>query len=361
MTTLSKSIVHLIKRNRLIRQKFEEFRDPDIALCKINRTMGQFIDGAGHNLSLIAGLRDAIKPGWQTMLAKDPGYSLPNKMEVETRRSHAQRAINNLTEALGKFGLSIQNKKILEIGCYDGSTTYGLASSGVGEVVGSDISRYYISQSVECVNSVDMNNKVNAHLDSLRQIYADAYGYSATQWSTKGPKVSFVEDNIVSSELSSNSFDVVCSWESLEHITDIKGAFNQINRLLKPGGLAFHEYNPFFSLNGGHSLCTLDFLWGHARLAEKDFVRYLDENRPYEKEQALRFYRENLNRMTLSDLSSCAVDAGLETLALFPLAKKSHWQLLTKECIEQAYSIYSTLTPMDFVSPTVWVVHRKKW
>ena len=68
-------------------------------------------------------------------------------------------------------------------------------------------------------------------------------------------------------------------------------------RILKPGGYSFHEYNPFFSFNGGHSLCTLDFMWGHVRLSSIDFPKYLKQFRPFEYDLAMRFYKENLNRM----------------------------------------------------------------
>ena len=60
-------------------------------------------------------------------------------------------------------------------------------------------------------------------------------------------------------------------------------------RILKPGGFAFHQYNPFFSYNGGHSLCTLDFC--HVRLSAKDFERYLKQFRKEEYEMAMNFYK----------------------------------------------------------------------
>jgi SAM-dependent methyltransferase len=360
MSALKQRIIARIKRNRWIRERFEQFRDPDVALSRCTQVFDRFTDGVGNRLDLIAGLRDRIKPGWQTMLVPKSGYALPDKMEVEDRLEHARRAVSSLAEALRKFSPGLAGRRVLEIGCYDGSSTYGLAAAGAGEVVGSDISRYYVNQSVEGADTPAQNAGTNAYLDSLRQIYARAFGFSAAGGDRRDPKVGFVEDNIVSSRLPSASFDVICSWESLEHITNIPEAFRQIHRLLRPGGVAYHEYNPFFSLNGGHSLCTLDFVWGHARLREEDFVRYLDAFRPGEKELALRFYRENLNRMTLADLAAHAAGAGLETLALVPLTRKSHWQLLTRECIEQAGRIYGTLTPMDFVSPMVWAVHRRR-
>ena len=64
--------------------------------------------------------------------------------------------------------------------------------------------------------------------------------------------------------------------------------------------------NPFFSFNGGHSLCTLDFMWGHVRLSETEFERYLIQFRPKENKVAMKFYRNNLNRMTLKKLNTAS-------------------------------------------------------
>ena len=118
---------------------------------------------------------------------------------------------------------------------------------------------------------------------------------------TKGI-VSFIEDDICNSRIESSSKDLIVSWDTLEHLNNPQKAFEEIFRILKPGGYTFHEYNPFFSFNGGHSLCTLDFMWGHVRLSSADFQNYLKQFRPYEYDLAMRFYEKNLNRMTSNQI-----------------------------------------------------------
>ena len=44
-------------------------------------------------------------------------------------------------------------------------------------------------------------------------------------------------------------------------------------------GIVFNKYNPFFCQGGGHSLCSLDFPWGHVRLTPIEFDRYMEEYR----------------------------------------------------------------------------------
>jgi SAM-dependent methyltransferase len=154
--------------------------------------------------------------------------------------------------------------------------------------------------------------------------------------------------------------EAVMSWEVLEHLTRPEDAFRQIARILKPGSFAFHEYNPFFSMNGGHSLCTLDFLWGHARLQAADFEKYLEEIRPSEKSVALSFYRNNLNRMTLSELEHYVQQSGLSLLSLLPQWMKNHLTLVRSESLSQCNRVYPSAELIDLISPTVWVLLRKK-
>ncbi len=54
-------------------------------------------------------------------------------------------------------------------------------------------------------------------------------------------------DDISKSFLPDNSFDIITSWETLEHIVDIDSALANIKRILRSGGIAIHQYNPFFS------------------------------------------------------------------------------------------------------------------
>ena len=129
--------------------------------------------------------------------------------------------------------------------------------------------------------------------------------------------------------------------------------------LLRPGRVAYHDYNPFFSLNGGHSLCTLDFPWGHARLDHGDFERYLDERRPEAAVQTLRFYDESLNRMTLAELRGAIEGAGLETLAVVPWVDRSLVPLLTPDVLSEVRRNHPTATIEDLLATFVSVVVRR--
>ena len=132
-----------------------------------------------------------------------------------------------------------------------------------------------------------------------------------------------------------------------------------MHRILKPNGIIFHQYNPFFSLNGGHSLCTLDFLWGHCRLNENDFHRYIHEFRENEYQLASSFYLNSLNRLTISDLEKASKKNGLEILALVPFVKKAHLSVYQNNFYQQIRQHYPAVKQIDLISPVVWVLQRK--
>ena len=132
-----------------------------------------------------------------------------------------------------------------------------------------------------------------------------------------------------------------------------------MHRLLKPGGVGYHDYNPFFSLIGGHSLCTLDFPWGHARLDHDDVERYLRENRPDAVAQTLRFFDGSLNRMTLADMREAVGAAGLELVAVLPWSDRGLSRDLTQDVLAEVRRSYPTATIEDLLATFVSVVVRR--
>ena len=171
--------------------------------------------------------------------------------------------------------------------------------------------------------------------------------------------VRFVEDDIVSSALEPDSFDGIVSFEVLEHLRRPAAAFAAMRGLLRPGGIGYHDYNPFFSLNGGHSLCTLDFPWGHARLDHGDFERYLDERRPDAAAQTLRFYDESLNRMTLADLRGAIEGAGLEAAGRGSMVRPLARRTAHADVLPEVRRTYPTATVEDLLATFVSVVVRR--
>lgn len=340
-----KYAINKAKRNKYIQHLFEA----PFELHKLDK-IGEFTDSYGNTFKLLGGLRTKIKPGWERMLRSEK-----TKITSEYLLRQKQNgfiAANKMVPMLNALGKSVENSDILEIGCHSGATSFAMADMGANKVVGTEFSGY----KVEAVDMEHANNeaKLNEVDDDLKTIRT-----SLSHLFKQGERVTFVDDDICHSSLDPNTFDIICSWEVLEHLHDPEKAFQSIYTLLKEGGISIHEYNPFFCLNGGHSLCTLDFLWGHTILNDADFSRYLDEIRPQEKERALSFYRKGLNRMTLHDLKVQIEKSGLELISILPFTKEQHLRMVDEKTLRQSQRHYPNLTLLDLAAPRVFVIVRK--
>lgn len=321
---------------------------------KDDKVFGVFADSFGNNFELLSGLRDRIKPSWRIMINPvDTVIKVPSTAVMTDKIIDQKRALNRIENFLHTFSLSFVGKEILEVGAYDGSSAYAFASLGAKRVLATDMAAYYINQSPGGLVSESAVAKKNKELENIRNAYSKIVNQEVA------PNVSFIEDDISASSVSSQSLDVVVSWEVLEHLTNPNDAFKEMSRILKPGGFAFHEYNPFFSVDGGHSLCTLDFPWGHARLTNEDFEKYYDEIRPDQKDVSLSFFHNNLNRMTHSQLLECIENNGMRAISIIPWYSPDDQTHLTNEMLEQCKNIHPSAEFVDLVAPIVWVLCQK--
>lgn len=312
---------------------------------------GTFVDrhGTGHRLD--PGLRDRLKPGWQMMLDPDAVAQPPSDATLAERAAKAATLVGEADVLIASVAGRQLAGRILEIGCYDGAIAFELARRPGTAAVASDLARYYVVQRPGQPVESDVTAQ-QAFLTGIRERARAVAGVAPGI-------VQFVEDDITTSRLEPGTFDAIVSFEVLEHVQRPVDAFAAMARLLKPGGVAYHDYNPFFSAKGGHSLCTLDFPWGHARLDAGDFERYVREYRPAEIDQARRFYRESLNRMTIADLRSAIAAAGLELLMVLPWSERPLASRLEPSMIDEVRREHPTATAEDLLATFVGIVLRR--
>lgn len=317
-----------------------------------------FVDRHGTRHILDPGLRDRLKPAWRTMFDPIANARPPAPAAVRARAAAASRTVADTAALVATVSGRPLAGRILEVGCHDGAAAFALAALPGTSVVASDMARYYLTQGPAGPAAgprPDPAAELAAQQDRLTALRRVAAAEAAVAFES----VAFVEDDISASSLEPGTFDAIVSFEVLEHVADPPAAFTAMAHLLKPGGIAAHDYNPFFSVNGGHSLATLDVPWGHARLDDADVERYVREIRPAEVGQALAFYRTSLNRMTIADLERAVADAGLELLAVVPWVDRRLVPTITPDILAEVRRLHPTVRTTDLLATFVSVVARR--
>lgn len=315
-------------------------------------TLPRFTDQFGVEHELDGGLRDRLKPNWRTMCDPATASAPPSDEVLRGRLRKAAKSVAEVDRLLTLTTGSGISGRVLEVGCYDGSAAFELSRRPGTTVTASDMARYYVVQrpGVPAEAAVVEEEGNLARLRERVRRLADRPQGSVT----------FVEDDVTASALEPGSFDLIVSFEVLEHLRRPADAFAAMAALLAPGGVLYHDYNPFFSSIGGHSLATLDLPWGHARLTPEDVARYLHEVRPDEADQGLRFYTESLNRMTLRGLDEALDGAGLEVLAKIPWNQRSLVAEADPGILREVRRSYPTATFEDLLATFVIVIARRR-
>lgn len=301
---------------------------------------------------LIKGLRDKIKPGWQEMLKP------ARERKIDTDLYAFLPHIARVEIDLARFDETLVGKEILEAGCSYGERCFLMAKYQDTRVHGIDVDEYIADQSPDLnfYNPEDIkfvHDKIEERREELFNKLPDLVSDKVT-FQTCG----------MGQYIAVKPHDLIVSWDTLEHILDLPEAFNCMASALKKGGIAYHEYNPFFAFNGGHSLCTLDFLYGHCSLSTEDFERYVQEIRPEEEKIDLNFYHRCLNRVTRGEIRELALKAGFEILEF--QGKSSYGKETEKwiketgnEILEETQKIYSKVLMEDLLCDSVHLILRK--
>lgn len=307
-----------------------------------------FCDSSGYGHGRLKGYRDLIAPNWSSMFLPSSDSHPPAKPSMEA----AMRQAHSLRHLLEIHGFEIAGKDVLEVGCHDGKCSYAMAKLGARSVHAIDIPAYGVLQKSAGTPDAPSLDQQSSNLRELRMRYSNLLGDDVAN------RVRFSDLDIADLD-EKDAYDLIVSWETLEHVTEPKKAFANIYGALRLDGLSFHEYNPFYGIDGGHSLCTLDFPYGHARLSAADFERYVRKYRPEEYGVAMNFYNHCLNRMTIRDVKGFCANAGFEMLELSTWLEKGDLGAIDHNTMTQCGKQKANVTVNDLLSSRVWILLRK--
>jgi SAM-dependent methyltransferase len=109
---------------------------------------------------------------------------------------------------------------------------------------------------------LDIGTAGGAFLEAATRYGYEAYGlepsaYLVEQGKLRGLKIEL--GTIAQNPLPKQSFDMICLWDVIEHLTDPKQALTQIRKLLKPDGILLINYPDIGTLQA--KLAGKNFWW----------------------------------------------------------------------------------------------------
>jgi SAM-dependent methyltransferase len=177
--------------------------------------------------------------------------------------SNAEREVGfcqGLVEALTLYtGRGISGARVLDVGCgQTGQHSLILASRGA-DVTGIDIEIPTLTMGPRTFIRVARRNGLERALKSLARHLLFDRGFLRDLASATGRPVRPKDADLrvmdaKHMDFPDSTFDLIFSPDVFEHIDDVPAAVAEINRVLKPGGIAIITPHLFASLSGGHNL-----------------------------------------------------------------------------------------------------------
>jgi SAM-dependent methyltransferase len=214
--------------------------------------------------------------------------------------SNAAGSVRNYRELCGYLeqyvGVPLEKARVLDMGCGQTATMSLLFRAEGAHVTGIDIEVPTLRMGPGTFAEVWRRNGAERALKSLARhlLFDGKFVHDLAQELGRPISIDGLDLRIMDAtrmEFEDSTFDLVHSMAVFEHIDDVPGAVRELNRVLKPGGIAVITPHLFASLSGGHNL---EWLWPEERGSEKvEPWDHLRKNR----HPANAF----MNRLTLSE------------------------------------------------------------
>lgn len=156
-------------------------------------------------------------------------------------------------------GVQVQKARILDVGCGQTATQTALFKADGADVIGMDMEVPTYRMNFDTFVRVIRANGIERAIKSLlRHLLFDRRFFSELSL-RYGKTIPLGEMevrvmNAASLSFPDDSFDFIYSAWVFEHIDDVAAAVSEINRVLKPSGIAWIGVHLFPSLSGGHHL-----------------------------------------------------------------------------------------------------------
>jgi ubiquinone/menaquinone biosynthesis C-methylase UbiE len=175
---------------------------------------------------------------------------------AEREVAFCQMLVDAFRECTGR---EIQGARVLDVGCGQTATHSLILASRGAEVTGIDIEVPTLTMGPRTFVRVARRNGLERALKSLarhvlfdRRFFRDLAAATGKPVRPKGVDLRVMDVKQMS--FPDSTFDLIFAPNVFEHIDDLPPAVAEVNRVLKPGGIAVITPHLFPSLSGGHNL-----------------------------------------------------------------------------------------------------------
>lgn len=323
---MRKYIIRSIKQQQRNAFKLSNFPEYD-----------RFLLDDGSAITLHQGLRSFVNPDWQE-IHKDDSNKSSFDANIPFLEKEFELFFFQFEGVMSAIGADINGKKMLEIGAGNTQLACMMAKKyRHSEVVASGLDSYY--------EDIKKNEAIVAAREKIKDHYQ--------------VEVEYINDNISHSIFEDESFDVLFSNTVLEHISELEKGFKEMHRILRPGGVCVHIYNPFFSYNGAHTVCSTDHPWGHCVMTEQEYDRFLKEKYPDHYQRSIQFFHHDLNKKSLCEFEKALSNSGFSEITLLKESNLNVLQLMISGTLEKTRKIYPSCTLEDLTTNSVILICKK--
>ncbi len=260
--------------------------------------MQTFICDDGRILPVVPGYRERL-------LSQRSSYSPRAEWTDQQYAKAARRKVKRTRQLLAEFerwGGHIENARVLDMGCGDGINALLIALWPVRSVVGIDMELSLL----EAVERRDRVRVLASHVCRQGKLSGDLDGILDRL------PIRLLKMDATAMAFDHASQDLLISRSAIEHIASVEKAFDEIARVVRPGGLIYLSTDPYFSPRGCHKSGIVDIPWAHASLSLDEYRRFVTEREG--PDQALRRCHrlETLNPYTIREwrekIEACPFD-----------------------------------------------------
>jgi len=177
--------------------------------------------------------------------------------EVETHRRRYEFLAELLTSSTGRH---VRAARVLEVGCGQRAVMPLLFAAKGAEASAVDVEIPTYDMSMTSFFAVLRHNGLHRAVKSvIRHVLFDRAFFSGLAQACDVvlqpfPDIDVQVMDAARAELPRDRFDIVFSFNVLEHMVDVESAIKNMNATLKPDGVGFVTVHLFPSLSGGHCM-----------------------------------------------------------------------------------------------------------